>query len=336
MQWSDYGPLLVGGVGLSVVKHLCLKYVTWRHKVNSKEVATIDAIYFYPFKSLKGIKVEECDVTHAALRYKGVSDRTFMIVDDNDEMIIMRQQPTLCLVTPSIRDDKLWLQAEGMADVCLPLKQMPSKNSIIRTITKHFINLKGMDCGDTIANWFNKYLNKTNLRVIYFYEQEVLIQKEMIGFQSFLEQYSKPWDMTTFSEASPLTLMSQESVDDLNTRLDEEDKIMLGNFRMNLIVKGCDPYAEDFWDVFYIGDQTKIHMWSANPRCIACNINTTTGIRNKNFQPLKGLLKYRPGTEFRATLSKDLQKFFANNPMMGIFCGVDVGGTIKVGDIVRA
>ncbi|CAH1793507.1 unnamed protein product [Owenia fusiformis] len=335
MQWSDYGPLLVGGVSLSVVKHLCLKYVTWRHKVNSKEVATIDAIYFYPFKSLKGIKVEECDVTHAALRYKGVLDRSFMIVDDNDKIITNKEQPTLCLVTPSILDDKLWLHAEGMADVCLPLKQELAKHSSIRTIPNYFVDNIGMDCGDTVANWFNEYLNKTNLRVIYFYEQEVFIQRDIIGFRSYVEQYSKPWDMATFNDCFPISMVSQESILDLNKRLDEEDKVTHANFRMNLMVKGCEPYAEDFWDVFYIGDQTKIHLCSVCPRCIAPNVNSTTGARNNNFQPGKKLLQYRQATQFKATLH-DEAKIMADLPALGTFCGVDVCGTIKVGDIITA
>ncbi|CAH1776850.1 unnamed protein product [Owenia fusiformis] len=221
-----------------------------------------------------------------------------------------------------------------MCDIACIDRQLGT-NSIIRTIPNYCVNNRGMDCGDTIANWFNDYLNKTNLRVIYFYEQQVFFQRDMIAFESYVEQYTKPWDMTTFSDGAPITVISEKSVYDLNTRLDEEDKVTDANFRMNLIVKGCAPYTEDSWDVFYIGDQTKIHLWSACPRCIAPNVNPVTGTRNKNYQPRKKLQQYRPGTEFKATLDTNARKFLADWPLMGTFCGVDVCGTIKVGDAVR-
>ena len=45
-----------------------------------------------------------------------------------------------------------------------------------------------------------------------------------------------------FQDMFPYLLMSEASVEDLNTRL--EKPVTLNNFRPNIVVSECEPYAE--------------------------------------------------------------------------------------------
>ena len=96
--------------------------------------------------------------------------------------------------------------------------------------------------------------------------------------------------------------MSQESVDDLNTRLDAEDKVTFENFRPNIVVHGVPPFAEDEWKIVNVGT----HRFYITSRCTRCQVpcvNVETGTIGK--EPSRTMMKnwYRrvdPGSKFEA------------------------------------
>ena len=47
---------------------------------------------------------------------------------------------------------------------------------------------------------------------------------------------------TTFSDIGPYMILSEASVEDLNTRL--EKKVTMLRFRPNIAITGCSPYDE--------------------------------------------------------------------------------------------
>jgi uncharacterized protein YcbX len=52
-------------------------------------------------------------------------------------------------------------------------------------------------------------------------------------------------DHTAFADGYPILIISEESLSDLNSRLDSP--LPMNRFRPNLVVKGCPPFAEDTW-----------------------------------------------------------------------------------------
>jgi uncharacterized protein YcbX len=61
-------------------------------------------------------------------------------------------------------------------------------------------------------------------------------------------------------------------------------------FRPNLVVDGCEPYAEDSWQKLRIGDLT-LRVVKPCSRCVIPTIDLETG--KKGAEPLKTLAGYR-------------------------------------------
>ena len=71
-----------------------------------------------------------------------------------------------------------------------------------------------------------------------------------------------------FADAFPFLLISEESLADLNSRLDSP--VTMRNFRPNIVVKGCNaPYEEDTWKKIVIGED-KENIFYITCRSIRC------------------------------------------------------------------
>jgi uncharacterized protein YcbX len=101
-------------------------------------------------------------------------------------------------------------------------------------------------------------------------------------------RYAQPQDRTAFSDGFPLLLISQASLDDLNSRLLEPLPML--RFRPNLVVEGCAPYEEDEWQRLRIGEMT---LRVVKP-CSRCKITTVDPYTAETgSEPLRTLTSYR-------------------------------------------
>ena len=57
--------------------------------------------------------------------------------------------------------------------------------------------------------------------------------------------YARPGDIVSFADGFPLLLISQASLDLLNSKL--ASPLPMLRFRPNLVVNGTDAHAEDGW-----------------------------------------------------------------------------------------
>jgi uncharacterized protein YcbX len=94
----------------------------------------------------------------------------------------------------------------------------------------------------------------------------------------------------SFADGAPVLLTSEESLADLNTRL--EKLITMTRFRPNLVVRGDLPYAEDEWQAIGIGE-TRFDVGWACTRCILTTVDPETGQPCPDGEPLRTLKKYR-------------------------------------------
>jgi uncharacterized protein YcbX len=83
-------------------------------------------------------------------------------------------------------------------------------------------------------------------------------------------------------------IIGQSSLDDLNSKLNEP--IPMNRFRPNFVFEGGEPYEEDQWRNFSIGDVRFVGVKRCD-RCIMPTINQTTA--EKGVEPLKTLASYR-------------------------------------------
>ena len=141
-------------------------------------------------------------------------------------------------------------------------------------------NVQAVDQGDESAGWFSDWLGAP-VRLVHFAD----------GYKRIInEKYAvNADDHTGFADGYPILLTSEESLQDLNTRL-AAGPIPMNRFRPNIVVKGCEPYAEDTWNKIKIGD---VELAVVKP-CARCEVTTIDKVTLKrSHEPLKTLGKYR-------------------------------------------
>jgi uncharacterized protein len=127
--------------------------------------------------------------------------------------------------------------------------------------------------------------------------------------------YALSKEITSFSDAYPVLMVGQASLDDLNSRL--EIPVPMNRFRPNIVFTGGDPYQEDTMQHFQINE---IDLYAVKP-CARCAITTTDQETSATAkEPLKTLATYRTGNN---------KVYFGQNILY------KQQGTIKVGDELK-
>lgn len=229
----------------------------------------ISGLAIYPLKSAAQIVVQDIDIDQFGFRH----DRRWMIVDRDDQFVTQRQHPRLCLLQQFLQDDSLALSAPG-----LPTLVLSSQGSSYRDVSVWRDRCRAIDCGDVAASWISEFLGQA-CRIVYFPADA---RREVD------KQYAKHREVTAFSDGFPILLIAQASLDDLNRRLAQP--IEMRRFRPNLVVSGCDAYAEDQWKILRIGD-VELHVVKPCSRCVIPSIDPATGIKQQ--EPTRTLLTYR-------------------------------------------
>jgi uncharacterized protein YcbX len=102
------------------------------------------------------------------------------------------------------------------------------------------------------------------------------------------ETHAENNEITNLSDGYPLTIISQASLDDLNSRL--KSPVSMNRFRPNLVFSGGVAFEEDNLEFFKINNVEFIGA----KLCSRCNI-TTINQENASVssEPLKTLSQYR-------------------------------------------
>ncbi|KAI3675679.1 hypothetical protein L1987_85271 [Smallanthus sonchifolius] len=105
-----------------------------------------------------------------------------------------------------------------------------------------------------------------------------------------------------FVNEAQLLLISEESVSDLNHRLNSETvkeesvglfkEVDAMRFRPNLVISGGGPYAEDSWSGLKIGKNHFLSLGGCN-RCQMINLDYRAGEVERSSEPLATLAAYR-------------------------------------------
>ncbi len=232
---------------------------------------TVAALYIYPVKSCAGVRRAQATLDARGLRH----DRGWMIVDGHDEFVTQREHPRLALITPQLEVDTLCLTTpEGQA-VSVSTRGVPGPTRRVRVWRDW---CEAVDQGDTAAQFFSDWLGES-----------VRLVKMADSFERRVDpHYARIPALTGFSDGYPLLLVSEASLDDLNARLDIP--LPMNRFRPNLVVTGCDRYAEDGWQQVQINTIT----FDVAKSCERCTVTTTdqaTGERG--VEPLRTLATYR-------------------------------------------
>lgn len=237
-------------------------------------VIKVTELNFYPVKSCGGTALDTAEIALRGIKH----DREWLVVDaSTNNFISQREIAKMCLIRPDLSQsgDELTLSAPGMDAIKVPI----TKTCGQRRVTVWSKACKADDQGDPAAQWLSKFLD-TDCRLVRMADEH----KRQVD-QRYAKRKS---DQVGFADDFPILLISEESLVDLNTRLDE--KLPMNRFRPNIVVEGCNAFDEDKWNTVKIGDL----LFDVVKPCARCVITTVDQANaNKGPEPLKTLTAYR-------------------------------------------
>ncbi|WP_374950353.1 MOSC domain-containing protein [Mucilaginibacter sp.] len=258
----------------------------------------ISELFIYPVKSLGGISMQSSALTSRGLQY----DRRWMLVDSENRFLSQREHAQMALCKTALADDGVRISFSlDETSVLIPFQ--PQKTEIVQ-VTIWDDTCTGQLVSDEADAWFTQKLG-IDCRLVYMADDSL---------RPTDPRYTQTGTITSFSDAYPLLLIGQASLDDLNARLDE--RLNMDRFRPNIVFTGGEPYAEDTMAQIIINE---INLYGVKlcARCVMTTIDQLTGQKNK--EPLKTLAGYR---------RKGTKILFGQNVVSTGF------GTLSVGDEV--
>jgi uncharacterized protein YcbX len=227
---------------------------------------------YYPIKACRGFDIAESQVERMGL----ANDRRMMVVTPAGEFLTQREYPRLALVTPAVKNGMVTLSAPNFDSLQFGIQSTGTPTSVNIWKSK---DVSAIDQGDESAQWLSDWLGVS-----------VRLAHVAYGFKRKLNPaYAiNTDDHTGFADGYPILIISEESLLDLNSRLDSA--VPMNRFRPNIVVKGCDPFAEETWKRIRIGG---VEMALVKPcaRCMVTTIDKDTLAKSK--EPLKTLSTYR-------------------------------------------
>jgi uncharacterized protein YcbX len=257
----------------------------------------LSGLSIYPLKSACGISLK----TSVVDRFGLAQDRRWMLVDEQGDFLSQRRLPRLCLIRAELNVDGISLAAANMPALVLRTQDLSQTCRV--SVWGDICQV--LDAGEEAAAWCSDFLGQ-RCRLVYFPDD---VDRQIDT------AFARKGEFTAFSDGFPLLLISEASLDALNQRL--QQPVGMDRFRPNLVVSGCDAFAEDDWKLIRIG-QLELRIVKPCSRCIMPNINQASAEKLK--EPLQTLASFR---------RHDNKVFFGQNVIAN---GV---GSIALGDRVE-
>ena len=207
-----------------------------------------------------------------------------MVVSPDGNAITAREHPRLLRVATALTASKLevtWAGEASSAPFASPLvlSLLPDADSLADVEVKIWGDrCVAKDVGADAAAWFSAAL-EVPCRLVWMASPRAVKDASLATFGQ---------GQVSFGDALPCLVVSKESLDDLNARMDEP--LSMERFRPNLIVEGCPSFDEDLWASFSIGDVGFSGVKLCD-RCVLTTIAPDTGA--KSGEPLVTLATYR-------------------------------------------
>ena len=272
------------------------------------------AITIHPIKGCRRIELDSVSVTATGLD----GDRQWQVTtvpaegEAIGEAVTQRRRSAMATIVPELASDGLRIGVPGLGsiEVVRPERNDTAVHALIGDV------VECGDAGDEAAEFFSEALG------------------EPCRLVAMTPESSRPvrlfrGRLTGFSDAAPVLVANTASLDDLVAKATEPFGIE--RFRANLIVSNDEPWSEDTWTEFSIGDAL-LATRVAWPRCAVPQIDQDTGERHR--EPALVLRKHRWCTSAEG-YSPGMRAMLEGNAMFGIACSIDPeGAVLTVGDPV--
>ena len=240
---------------------------------------TVSQLNVYPVKGLKGIAVESSAATERGLAH----DRRFVVVDGGGHFLSQREMPLMATVWTDIAGGELRLAAPDHDEVAVPLEPAGG-DPLVATVWDS-------EC-DAIApspeanRWLSEVLGRP-CRLAYMPASTRRLSNP---------RHAGPDRLVGFADGYAFLVVSEASLAQLNSRL--ERPVPMDRFRANIVVRGCEPFAEDGWGEFAAGS-ARLRMAKPCGRCQVTTTDQSTG-EVTGPEPLATLSAWRMSPEFGA------------------------------------
>ena len=248
--------------------------------------AVISQLWIYPIKSLKGILCDTVQLERRGFQY----DRRWMLVDSSGHFLSQRKISKMVLIEVALSDFGLALNAPDMPNLIIPYPDSQIELYDEMEVTCWDDKITAQHINTAIDNWFSEFLD-VDCQLVYMPDKALRPVDPAFArcAGKGAGEGAENNDITSFSDGFPNLIISEASLEDLNNRVDID--LSIHRFRPNIVVSGCEPYAEDTFAHFRINN---IDFYAVKPcsRCIVTTINPVTG-KKESKEPLKTLAQYR-------------------------------------------
>ncbi|MCC6838702.1 MAG: MOSC domain-containing protein [Flavobacteriales bacterium] len=257
----------------------------------------VASMHIYPVKSLGGFSVRQAKLTDRGLEH----DRRWMLVDADGKFLSQREVPVMACLHCAPADKGFSVtdvRTGGALDIPWALLEGEAVQARVWNDEVELLLAPA-----SMHQWFSDAL-KRHVHLAYMPDSTVRPTDPL---------YAKA--RVALNDAFPALIISQASLDELNTRL--AMPVPMDRFRPNLVIAGGEAFQEDRWKDLVIGEA---RFKSVKP-CARCAVTTTdqrTGVRSQ--EPLRTLAAYRS---------------VGNKVLFGINAVFDAPGMVRAGDPVR-
>ena len=233
---------------------------------------TVSELYIYPVKSLGGISVPSALLTDRGFEY----DRRWMLVDTHHRFLSQRELPQMALLQVRLHEQGLIIHHKNIDQPPLLIPAEPTGESCQVSIWDDECSARWVD--SHADEWLSRMLSFP-CRLVYMPDTSRRLVDPVFAHRH---------EVTSFSDAFPLLVIGQASLDDLNTRL--PSPLPMDRFRPNIVFTGGEPYQEDTMGHFQIAG---ISFFGVKPcaRCAITTIDQQTAQKSK--EPLRTMNSYR-------------------------------------------
>ncbi|GHF70101.1 molybdenum cofactor biosysynthesis protein [Streptomyces mashuensis] len=241
----------------------------------------LNAIHFYPVKSMTGLAPAEAAVEPWGL----AGDRRWMVAAPDGRMITQRQRPRLALAAAAPLPGggvRLTGPGAGPLDVAVP----DAAEHGTMTVELFRDKVEVVRAGAAADAWVSAHLGT---------EAHLVHLDDPARRRPIDPRYALPGETVSLADGYPLLVTTTASLDALNSLIAEGDRahegpLPMSRFRPNIVVDGTAPWAEDGWRRVRIGEVTFRAVKDCG-RCVVTTVDQATAA--KGGEPLRTLGRHR-------------------------------------------
>lgn len=259
----------------------------------SAAAPSLASLYRYPIKSTAGQALQRGSVGEEGLE----GDRRYMVVKPDGTFITARTHPQLQRVIAQPIAGGLAVTHAQQGEIMAHEAEFAAEPAATGVWGDAF---EALTTTAELDDWFSRVAGEP-ARLLW-------LGPRSPRYRSRLER------RVSFADGYPLMLISQASLDDLNTRVDATQR--MAQFRPNLVVSGTTPYAEDGWRRVRLGE-VEFLVDTPCSRCAMITVDPATGEFLPRREPLRTLAGYRRGEGGKVYFGQNLIPLNAGELSLG-------------------